>query len=481
MIKKNKLQYFKTITAVLSCYCALSTSGILFGDACELANKILSAKDRVACEACAIEESPDNTWTITQAMNRSLSINPDFLTAKEEYERQSGAHIQAVSVLLPHVTFNAVGSERQKSLVDPDEVDPGATMPALRQFSLDIDFRQILFDGLSSLNKARSQLMEKQSAYWKMVDAGYILIAKVRSAFDNVLMRQDVVKSFKEGVDVYANLSHMIERRVAVGEITELDYVRVQAEHRNAQSRLAEAQADLKSAQEFFLTLLQIPFNSTDVLQLDGTLVTQKIGMGLDDAIERALASQASLKAANLDVLAARLQVNAIIGTYFPRVEAFARVSDASSAYDVDNHVHGWMGGVRGSWELFDGFERAGSRRVARASLRASEIRRGEQCNEVVSQIREIYSKIESFATSIDAQYSVVGLRKREFSETHRFYDHGMVPFKDVLDAQRRLIDSQIELSMVIARSNSSVYQFEYWIGSMPDSALPCMNCMVND
>ncbi len=156
------------------------------------------------------------------------------------------------------------------------------------------------------------------------------------------------------------------------------------------------------------------------------------------------------------------------MGTYYPRIDTFARASTNTSYYDVNRRLNGWTLGVMGSWELFDGGERFGARRSGLASIRASVVKEDAKKYEIVSQLKELSSRINSLENSVNTQTNAVSLKTQEVGETLRFFENGLVPFKDVLEAQNGLLHAQINLLEVINRTNSLIYQFDYWVGSIP-------------
>ncbi len=415
-------------------------------------------------------------WTLKQAVDRALEANPELLVSIQELERQTGIQIQVASKLLPRITLQAQGTSMDSGLIDtnPKELSlpqPDQTGQARQRYDISIDFRQLVFDGFSSIYRTRSQYLMKVGAYWNVVDKTYQIVSSVRQSYDSILMRQSIIKSLQESVDAFQKLAYMIGKRYEVGDLTKLDSLRVEAELKNSQSKLAESQADLKTAEEQFLTLLQIPLCSADSgfkLKLEGPLEEQGLTVSLDDALCKAVSCQPSLKAAKAQTESSVAQLNAINGTYMPRIEFFARSEVKSSFYSLDQRLSGWTLGVMGSWDLFDGFERFGSRKMGLADLRASMIREDAKEYEIVSQVRELFSRIDALQLSVDTQENVVALRTREVSETLKYFNNGLVPFKDVLEAQTQLLNSQIELSLVVTRTNASIYQFEYFLGSMP-------------
>ena len=404
-------------------------------------------------------------WTPEAALARALAANPDVQVALASVERQEGQRLQAAARLFPRVSVTGSIDQRAETLIDRDPRVPAGVRNDVAEHSYSARFegRQLLFDGLASWHQLRRMGLLKKKGVLDARDMYLRIASQVRQVYDAILLRQTVRETRRQAVSTLGQLAEVAQRRFAVGAISEYESLRAQTALRSAEADLAQADAELSRAQEMFCRLLYIPSPSEE-LKLEGDLELRPFGLAFDEAISRAYAERLDLKGAELQLEAAKLGQRIAIGDALPKIEGFVSYDYRSSYYDFDRQLDGWVVGLAGRWDFFDGGATRGSIRVQRAERRAAEIRLAEAQQTIGSQIRDLYSALEQAKTVMAAQETARDLGARSLREAQRLFEVGRLSTEDVLNAQIAYRQAQIAWLGAVFRHNTTVYQIDYAI-----------------
>lgn len=406
-------------------------------------------------------------WTLERAISRAVEANPDILVARQEVERQEGARLQVRARMLPSVTMTAGINQRERGLVDvlpSQRADPPPpsrdTAVALFGYDVQIEFRQIVFDGFSTWNATQRQKLQTKQAFLNLRGVVTKTVSAVRQGFDAILWRTEGVAAERRRVEEFDQVVKLTERKRAVGDAPEFEALRAQAELAGARADLAEAIRAEKQAEQSFRRLLQIS-PSSESLNLSGGFAPRLFNLPFDEAVSKARASRPDLEAASVAVEAAQRNLTADAGSsYLPRIDAFATYGTRTSYYNSRYQLQGWTYGLSGQWNIFEGGAARGRRVSLRADLRSSRTRLAEAQFGIVSQLQELYQSLEQSRAAMEAQQTSVRTSERAARDAHRQYELGSANLEQVLQAD-------ITHGRAVSRFNEMVYNYNAIVASI--------------
>ncbi len=436
---------------------------------------LLSNKE--APVAAAIMHTGENgqpTLTRDQAIQIALDNNPTLNQARETLENRTGTFWQVRSSLLPRSSAFGQVSWRDRSLIDQssqEDLPPSERSPvALRSYSYGLEIRQLVFDGLSSWNRYRQYDYLKDTSYWQLIGTAYATITQLQQAYDNVLLKESQLATFKETVKAFQKLADIVVKREKAGERTPLDSLRVQTELKRAEADRARAQSDLAVSIETLRKLLLLPCNLefVDPLKLEGPLERRSFLMTIKEALGRASKIHPEILAAEVNRDSAQAGLRSAQGTYLPTIDAFARYGVNSTYADENKHVEGWTLGVTGNWNIFDFFGREGSIRAQRANLMTAEIQLSDQRYQINSRVRQLYAQKEALEEALEARSQAVTVGERTVQESRKRYEVGETDIEMVIDAERAFQGALLEFQQGTYDYNATIYQLEYVVSLEP-------------
>lgn len=421
----------------------------------------------------------DQVWTIERALKRVLQANPDVQVALAGVERQDGARLQSVALLLPRIGITASADRRDEGLIDRSASElafPPSLRTAVAESAHDIrlELRQTVFDGLASWHQVRRMALLKKKA---AIDAREIYLrvaSQVRQAYDTTLLRQKVVGTRKDAVRDLKRFADVAQKRFVAGEVAEFESLRAQSAVRAAEAELAQAEADVARADEAICRILYVD-KPAGGLRLAGNLMPLDYRESFETALVRAQAGRLDLRSAELQLDAAVSAQRAAGAGYMPRIEAFAGYGYRSSYYDAHRQIEGWTFGLMGRWDLFEGGQTVGAVRAQRAERRMAEIRLAETRRLIGSQIRELFASLDQSKTLMLAHASARELGERSVREAQRLFEVGRVSLEQVLNAELAYRQALLGWLSAIFTYNATVYQLDYATAneSFLDAAAP--------
>jgi outer membrane protein TolC len=417
----------------------------------------------------SVQTAQSAPWTVEAALARALESNPDVQVALANVQRQDGLRLQGAATLLPKVGITASLDRRDEGLIDRtarelqnagNPLTP-LTPIATRGYDARIEVRQSLFSGLNNWSQVRRLAILHKKASLDARDLYLRVASQVRQAFEAALVRQTLVKVRRDAVQDLEQLATVAQKRFGAGELSEFDSLRAQTALKSAEADLAQAESDLARAHEMFCRMLYIEVPDGGV-RLDGTVLALDYAETFESALNRARAGRLDVRAAELQLEAAKLSQRGAMAPFLPRLEAFGSYGYRSSYYDYGRQLEGWTVGVVGRWDIFDSGQTVGSVRVQKADRRVAEIRLAEAQRQVGSQIRELFSTLDQSRTVMAAQASARDLGERSVREARKLFEVGRVPLESVLNAEIAYRQAFAGWLGSVYNHNSAVYQLDY-------------------
>ena len=450
--------------------------GNLIGDLLAPLQKLVShdptRNDNLEYSALAAEPQVESVWTLQEAVNRAMLVNPDVLASRERLRQQEGVVLQLRAERFPLFTASAGASKRDQDLVDrsPSELffpPSEQNVVATERYDFRIRLSYLLYDGSGRHYRMTRQNLVKRRLLYETQLTAYRTAMHVEQTFDSLLLWREVERIHDNTVNTFRQLAENTRRRHELGEITQLDTLRVQTELKNAEADAARTVSDMARSEGTFRRLLMLshPTITDSLIRIDGAFGRKVIAILFPDAVAIARQSRLDLQAAETEVLAAQAGLRAVDAQSRPRIEVFTDYGVNSSYYDVYRALDGWTLGLSGTWHLWNGRAHRGRLQVQEAELNHSLLNKRRLEFDIETELRELYASLEQYDTVIAAQESAVAYGHMSMQHAERLYEIGQVSIEEVLNAELALRRSQLRLQEAIFRNNASVTQIKLAMG----------------
>jgi outer membrane protein, multidrug efflux system len=326
--------------------------------------------------------------TLDEALKLARERNLDLQVLRARLDQADEISWKAWSRYLPQVT--ATGSwQKQKEIILPFPVavnvaqgpPVSATLvdvpisiqsPEIKQGQLEVT--QTIFS-LSGIYGIRAAMKQGQAVALSLGDGQRALLFGVASAYYGAA-------SLKEALGVSQRLLEIAQRqekdarvRFQAGTVAKVALLRAEIDRARAEQDLKRTRNSLESARLALATLLDRP---PDFDVVEPPMPPLPENAQPEDLVRSALQNRLDVRAARVQVDAARANRNAAIGRYFPNIGAFLREQRLSQPGLTP--AANWQAGVQAQWQILDGGLREsdlreGNARIAEAdaALRSAE------------------------------------------------------------------------------------------------------------
>jgi outer membrane protein len=266
-------------------------------------------------------------------------------------------------------------------------------------------------------------------------------IVQAIASYAEVLTARKLSARFGQLVDELNETERQARLRFTAGEISSSELAQARARKAEAEAGQAQAQGRLASAEAGYKRLTGKPAGELSPLpDLPPTPPT------LDEALDRARASNPALQQAKAAVDVARAGVRSAKAEGMPQVGLFAEAAHVRDQFFPDYSADSVAVGVRGRWTLFAGGRVATQTRAANADLDASEARLREADQMIEGMVIDAWTGLATArrmvdATNLQKEAATEALRGRKLEAKV-----GSVPVLAVLDAEREAITADAAL-----------------------------------
>jgi len=419
-------------------------------------------------------------WTVREAVRFAKANSPDSRLTRQRILAAQAMVDQARSAFYPQVGISTQYSQTDNPMYSFGNI--------LNQgvFSQAIDFNDPgRTDDLSAEAVVQYRLYNGggNSAGLAMAEAGRTAVEmdyatlqgrlayEVVRAFFTIVQARDTLQARQSELESIGAAVEVARARHAAGDLLRTELLNLEVQESGARENLIRAEHGLELAQRGFLNLLGLE-NIT--VSLDTT----------EDGVAQPVSQQAQGRRSELQSLEAMVQAaearlaQAESGRY-PTADLFASYR-LDSGFETDGSGSSWMGGVKLSYNLFDG-HRTGAA-IAEAQARLAEVRAQQRKLELAVnlEIEQARLALNQAEASLKVTGKMVELASENARLTRERFKEGVVLSSDLIDVENRLTDAQVRLALAKAarrialadlRRAVGLPQFEQTIGREMQSA----------
>jgi outer membrane protein TolC len=368
--------------------------------------------------------------TLADAVNLALRQNPDVVRALREIERARGRVLEVRAQSLPHLSLN--GSY--------DEVDPKLPAFLNKFWNISLEVKQVLYSGGKISAAIEAERLSKDALYYKLRDTIDRVVSQVRQQFSTVLATRGLIGVAEESVELAAQQLRDATNRFDAGTVPRFNVLRAEVELASVKPGLIRAKNDYLIARLQLAKTLGIDASPDGKPSFDcvGELQISDRPMALVDAISLGRARRPSLKAQRQQILLEKEHLTVARAGYKPQVSVVGgyRKSSSIRGLGFDEAVTGYFMGVRGSWNIFDGFETNGQVAQVKARIDSAIVTYEEALQGVELEVQKSFAELQQYRETVESQQKNVEQAREALRLSQERLGAGAGTQLEVLDAR---------------------------------------------
>jgi len=407
----------------------------------------------VACNASSADQSQSKNgrdWIATplslaDALNLALKQNRTVQKSSRDLEISHGVAMEVRAIAIPKLQANGEYTDTDKNALEPF---PGQPQPH-QSWNAGIQIVQSLYEGGRFRSAIRAARLTREQAVLahQTVIADTLLATRV-AYYDVLLAAQDIVVR-EASVELLGKELNDQQQRFDSGTVPRFNVLRAEVAVANAKPALIRAKNNLRIAKNNLLNLLGYDLSRDsweDIpLQLTDTLDIGDHTIGLSDAIMQALGNRTELGALRKAEKLRAEDITQARSGKLPSVQAFAGWGwrNRSFSSDVTDSIDGWQIGVRGTWNIFDGFQTRGKVIQAKAAHEKSKLELDDASGQIQIEVRTAHSSFTQARELLESQKKVQEQAEEALRLARSRAESGVGTQLDVLNAETALTEAR--------------------------------------
>jgi len=404
-----------------------------FSPIASLAALAFSCAIAQAQPARPVQPVPD-TLDLPTAIAFALENNFAIRQARERIRQQEGVVVEVSARTIPNVSADAAYQRNDE--------DIAITFPPSDQtWQINLTASQVLYAGGGIRSAVRSSKLARDAA---MLDLQAVIndaLLQVRTGFYSVLLAREQIKVQESNLELLQQQLKTATDRFEAGTVSSFEKLRAEVAVANAKVPLITARNDYRLAIESLRQALGFTTNTREMAQkvpnFLGTLDFTPQTFDLQAAFEAARANRPDLERIAKLAESREQSVTTARSTYYPNVAAFGGYSlRKGGTNNFDDSNHGWIVGLQGQWDIFDGRATAGRVAQARSLLEQTKLSLAEAQLAVDVEVRRAFSQWQQATELAEASARVVEQATESVRLANARYNAGTGTQLDVLTAQ---------------------------------------------
>ncbi len=404
---------------------------------------ILAAGTALAAEPAAAPAPME--LTLDQAVQLSLTNNPNGKIAVFDYEAAKGALTAARSYRWPTISATHRDS---RTLSAPSKVEPNPT--ATDNYSNSVSLSWILWSG----NKIESQISQAKlsldSSQWGIAAARQQLKYNATDAYFKFMAARDAVKLAGESVTRLERYLQDVKLQFEVGVVAKVDVLRSEVELAKAKQNLIEAQNAYDITMANLNNVMGLPL--TTELKVKGELSYSKFEQDLAVCVDLALRQRPEIFQYTDAAKSAQEGITVAKSGYLPSISATYTNGWYNTNFPGGNNYN-WTVYLTTNWTFLDSGLTAGNVKKAVETYHKAQEQLRQTVDSVQLDVRSTYLSLKSAEQSIQTSSAAVGLAEEDYAIKVIRYQAGVGTNLDVLDAQ---------VALTTAKNNYLKAMYEY-------------------
>ena len=413
-----------------------------------------------------------------EARELALARNAQLRAGASDVDAARAAHLRAWAGLLPHISLSesavrsndAVGvfgtKLRQERFAQEDFALGALNRPgAINGFRTTLEVRQPLMDW-GALYARRQAAEGVRGARAGLRRSRQAVVLETAEAYWALCLARAGLHSARRGVEEAEAFAGAAEARLRAETATRVDVLAGQARLAQRRARQAEADETLAAAEDRLTLVLGLGV-ATRLVGLDSldALYEPKRGMNTDERmVRRALGQRPDLEGQEAALAAAGKALGAAKAAFVPRLDAFAR-ADLDADAPFARQGESWSAGVVLRWDLFDGLDKVGALRQARARLERSEAERAWLAARVEREVRAARRAVDTARARVELGNVAHERAEEAWRISRKRYAQGLATAAEVLAAEAEASQARLGRLQALYGFNVALSALEFAMG----------------
>lgn len=414
------------------------------------------------------------------AIARGLAFNLGQAGSEQEVRQAHGQMRVVRSALLPNLNSSLSETVQQTNLralgIRFNSPIPGLNIPAVvgpfNYFDLRARLTQTLAN-FTSINNFRSAKELLRADEQSMQDAKDLVVLGVGGAYLQVVAAGARVKTEQTQVDTAQALFNQASQQRAAGVLALTDLNRSEVQLLTERQRLVSLQNDLAKQKINLARLIGLP--PTNPLEVDEEVpFANAPPIEEAEALKEALARRADLKAAELQLRAARLTYTAARAEHLPSLSLSA---DYGVIGTNPNQAHGTFSVVGTlSVPIWQGGRTEGDVEQADAAVAQRRAELEDIRSRVESEIRNAYLDLSASAQQVEVARRNVDVSRQNLDLTRQRFSAGVSENVEVVQAQQSVSSAGLDYIDSVFAHNVAKLSLARAIGGAADNFARFLN-----
>jgi outer membrane protein len=271
-----------------------------------------------------------------------------------------------------------------------------------------------------------------------------------------ILQCRNLIQVDKDAADTLQAHLDNVNAQYRVGTVAKSDVLSSQVQLANAQQSLVSAQNDYDIAVSVFNNVVGLPTDT--IVNIRDELKYTKYNLTLDNCTAYALQNRPDGIAAEQKVKKAEAAVAAAKAGNMPQINAVvSKTIDGDSAFG-DNHTtkDAWSAGISANWSVFDNNVTQAQVHQQEAALHSVQEASLAQKETIQLDVREAYLNLITAEKNIQTTQVAVEKAQEDYKIAQVRYSAGVGTNLDVMDAEEKLTQAQINYITTLYDYNTS-------------------------
>ncbi len=393
--------------------------------------------------------------TLEEAVAIALETQPQIQARLYDYAAARFRVDQALSPLLPQVTGSwTVARSQSVTTISTGAAAATVTRDFAETSLARVSLSQLLFDfgkTLASTEAAR-KLAEVAS---EDVELQRQLIAlAVKEAYTNMLFAQRLIRVNEQALERAQLNLRSAQGFFEVGTRPRSDVARAEVDVANARVDLIRARNAERLARVALNTAMGIEVDTPT--QVRDNLAYVPVRLDRLELRAEALRDRPEYRQSRLQEQAAEATVRRTFRDFFPDITVGGFYGAARSDFSEV-----WELNLALTWPLFDGGNRIGRYREARATLEASRARTRALALSIAQEVEQAYLSVLEAEERIQAAQTAVASAQENFRLAQGRFDAGVGTILELTDAQLALTQAQNTEAQALADYRIAIYRLD--------------------
>lgn len=377
------------------------------------------------------------TLTLHEALSAANSLNErlnlsgeQYLQALIERDRAAGNFWPTLS-LAP--TYNVQENTGGAANGGASAANTRLDVPLSGQVNLFNGFRDI-----ATLRRSRASVTQRQNL---LLDAQEQLLLDVASAFYQVLQTEQLVAVLENSLRLQEERVRDIQARQRVGTARPLDVAQTEAQASATRVALIRARSDVRTGRQFLEFLIAVPVGERALLD---PLTVRSPRAEVQEVQRVALESRSDLQAAVAGIEAARQDVQAAVGRYYPSIGLNVNYFLKRETVPTDAD---WNALLAANLPIFSAFQIEAAVRNAWSQFRQAKLSESLLRRQVLEQAAVAHEQLASSRRRLVELDVQVSAAREAFRQADQSYNVGLATNLERLVAQDRLLTAELDLA----------------------------------